>query len=157
MKKLLLQNCCMTFSHAVICGIKSVRSTSVAFSTMYSYGETKFANVKGYFTDYYQVKGSKHNLWMCPPLRLIVETLCPSTASTQKVPTFARNWGSITHPVIFSLKREGGFENLSKRVRWICVQKLPIFVLCFCDAVLGHSASRIKLNGVPQPQNKSLF
>ena len=129
MKKLLLQNCCMIFSHVAILGIKSVRSTSVAFSTMYSYGETKFANVKGYFTDYYQVKGSKHNLWMCPPLRLIVETLCPSTASTQKVPTFARNWGSITHPVIFSLKRKGGFENLSKRVRWICGQKFPSFVL----------------------------
>ena len=47
----------MIFSHVAILGIKSVRSTSVAFSTMYSYGETKFANVKGYFTDYYQVKG----------------------------------------------------------------------------------------------------
>ena len=53
-------------------------------------------------------------------LSLIVETLCPSTASTQKVPTFARNWGSITHPVFFTLKRKGRFENLSKRVRWIC-------------------------------------
>ena len=47
----------MTFSHAAVLGIKSVRSTLVAFSTMYSYGEKKFANVKGYFTDYYQSKG----------------------------------------------------------------------------------------------------
>ena len=43
----------MKFSHAAVLEIKSVRSTLVAFSTMYSYGEKKFANVKGYFTDYY--------------------------------------------------------------------------------------------------------
>ena len=40
----------MTFSHAAVLEIKSVRSTLVAFSTMYSYGEKKFANVKGYFS-----------------------------------------------------------------------------------------------------------
>ena len=45
----------MIFSHVAILGIKSVRSTSVAFSTMYSYGEKKY--VKGYFTDYYHSKG----------------------------------------------------------------------------------------------------
>jgi len=37
------------------CSIKSVRSTLVAFSTMYSYGEKKY--VKGYFTYYYHSKG----------------------------------------------------------------------------------------------------
>ena len=45
----------MTFSHAAaVLEIKSVRSTLVAFSTMYSYGEKKY--VKGYFTDYYHSK-----------------------------------------------------------------------------------------------------
>ena len=47
----------MTFSHAAVLEIKSLRSTLVAFSTMYPYGEKKFANVKGYFKDYYQSKG----------------------------------------------------------------------------------------------------
>ena len=47
--------CCMKFSHAAVLGIKSVRSTLVAFSTMYSYGEKKY--VQGYFTDYYHSKG----------------------------------------------------------------------------------------------------
>ena len=74
----------------------------------------------------------------------MVETLCPSTASTQKVPTFARNWGSITHPIIFSLKRKGGFENLSKRVRWICGQKFPIFVLApYLDIAPLRSSSMV--------------
>ena len=47
----------MTFSHAAVLEIKSLRSTLVAFSTMYPYGEKKIANVKGYFKDYYQSKG----------------------------------------------------------------------------------------------------
>ena len=53
--------CCMKFSHAAVLGIESVRSTLVAFSSMYSYGEIKFANVKGYFTDYYHSKGGGCN------------------------------------------------------------------------------------------------
>ena len=52
----------MTFSHAAaVLEIKSVRSTLVAFFTVYSDGEKKFANVKGYFTDNYQSKGGGCN------------------------------------------------------------------------------------------------
>ena len=56
-------------SQAAVLGIKSVRSTLVVFSTMYSYGEKKFANVKGYFIDYYQSKGGGCN--GCKPNNVI--------------------------------------------------------------------------------------
>ena len=60
---------------------------------MYSYGEKKFANVKGYFTDYYHSRGGCND---CKPINLrgIVGTTCKLEGGAIKYWTVVSNIGT---------------------------------------------------------------
>ena len=64
--------------------------------------------------------------------------------ATQKFPTFARYWGSITHPVFFTLKKERKIWELIKKGALNLWQKLPIFV---STPRFIHESSTIDVSG----------